>query len=399
VIEMTNGVVIFEGGNLTAPLTNSITLTATNKVIDLSLANKLGLSVTVSNGVFSGSVREPGLTKSNLFKGVLLQDETCGYGYFLETNLSGRVLLLPNGGASGTNSSSNTNTPWIRYLDIQSLTPGQLRITGVFGPDPGATARSVTVAGTPLNVTSWTQLPDYDAIVCDLPLETLGNVCVTVRHQASNLVTLSEYRPNFIYTYNQGPLNVVVNCQLRMRADLHVPRMYRGGPLVPRTINIGADQLSTATFTAGGSFSKDNLHEEWSGSGTATGDGSSANFVTGNGIIDQAAKTLRFELGGAAVQGMTQKVTDQSLGSTITNPLVMPIGQGDFDGWDSRLGYYVEAQMEPNIDLYFVDIIANTWQTSSGLPGHSGINGAPAPAAQIQLTATCGPNPPPLPGD
>jgi hypothetical protein len=95
VIQMTNGVVIFEGGNLSVPLMNEVMLTASNKVVDLSLTNKLGLSLTVSNGVFAGSVKEPGLTRSNSFKGVLLQDESSGYGYFLETNRSGRVLFWP----------------------------------------------------------------------------------------------------------------------------------------------------------------------------------------------------------------------------------------------------------------------------------------------------------------
>jgi hypothetical protein len=95
VIELTNGVVIFEGGNLVVPLTNAVMLTPTNKVIDLSLTNRLSLSLTVSNGTFAGSVREPGLTRSNSFKGVLLQNENSGYGYFLETNRSGRVLFWP----------------------------------------------------------------------------------------------------------------------------------------------------------------------------------------------------------------------------------------------------------------------------------------------------------------
>jgi hypothetical protein len=93
VLAVTNGVVIFEGGNLTAALTNAVMLTATNKVIDLSLTNKLSLSLTVSNGTLAGSVREPHMTRSNSFKGVLLQNENSGYGYFLETNRSGRLLF------------------------------------------------------------------------------------------------------------------------------------------------------------------------------------------------------------------------------------------------------------------------------------------------------------------
>jgi hypothetical protein len=95
VIQMTNGMIIFEGGNLIVPLTNAVMLTENNKVIDSSLTNKLSLSLTVANGTFAGSVREPGLMRSNLFKGVLLQDESSGYGYFLETNRSGRVLFWP----------------------------------------------------------------------------------------------------------------------------------------------------------------------------------------------------------------------------------------------------------------------------------------------------------------
>ncbi len=70
-------------------------LTATSKVIDLSLTNRVSLSLTVSNGTFAGSLREPGLTRSNSFKGVLLQNEKSGCGYFLETNRSGRVLFWP----------------------------------------------------------------------------------------------------------------------------------------------------------------------------------------------------------------------------------------------------------------------------------------------------------------
>jgi len=95
VIQMTNGVVIFEGGNLSVPLSNTVMLTASNKVIDLSLTNKLSLTLTPSSGAFSGSVTEPGAKRADSFKGVLLQGQNSGYGYFLETNRSGRVLFRP----------------------------------------------------------------------------------------------------------------------------------------------------------------------------------------------------------------------------------------------------------------------------------------------------------------
>jgi hypothetical protein len=93
VIGLTNGVVIFESGSLRGPLTNVVTLTADNKVIDLSLTNNLSLKVTLASGAFSGSVTEPGAKKPDSFKGVLLHDRNGGYGYFLGTNQSGSVIL------------------------------------------------------------------------------------------------------------------------------------------------------------------------------------------------------------------------------------------------------------------------------------------------------------------
>src|SRR5439155_15434426 len=87
VIHLTNGVVIFDGGNLGSPFTNLVTLTPTNRVINGS-ANSLSLSVTLSNGIFSGSVKVPGTARTNAFKGALRQDQDSGSGYFLGTNQS-----------------------------------------------------------------------------------------------------------------------------------------------------------------------------------------------------------------------------------------------------------------------------------------------------------------------
>jgi hypothetical protein len=92
VINLTDGVVWFEGGNLSAPFTNNVTLTSSNRVINGS-ANKLNLSITTSNGTFTGSVNVPGTTRTNTFKGALLQDLDAGFGYFLGANQSGRVFF------------------------------------------------------------------------------------------------------------------------------------------------------------------------------------------------------------------------------------------------------------------------------------------------------------------
>jgi hypothetical protein len=85
-------VVWFDGGNLNMPFTNAVTLTSSNRVINGG-ANSLSLSVTASNGTFSGSVKVPGTPRTNSFKGAFLQDLNSGYGYFLGTNTSGRVFF------------------------------------------------------------------------------------------------------------------------------------------------------------------------------------------------------------------------------------------------------------------------------------------------------------------
>jgi hypothetical protein len=101
VIALTNGIVIFYG--LSNGWTNDIELTAKNQITNQS-SNKLNLSLTLSNGLFSGSVQMPGTSGSLSFRGALSQDEVNGFAgagyilgtsYFLGTNQSGQVLLEP----------------------------------------------------------------------------------------------------------------------------------------------------------------------------------------------------------------------------------------------------------------------------------------------------------------
>jgi hypothetical protein len=94
VINLTNGIVYFEGGNLTGPFTNVVALVATNRVLNGS-SNALTVNLTVSNGTFTGKVTVPGTTRTNTFKGAVLQDADSGYGFFLGTNQSGRVFFGP----------------------------------------------------------------------------------------------------------------------------------------------------------------------------------------------------------------------------------------------------------------------------------------------------------------
>src|SRR5204863_7909029 len=91
-IDLTNGVVWFQGGNLSAPFTNSVTLTSSNHVINNS-ANSLTMTLNTANGMFSGNVTVPEAARTNMFKGVVLQDAEAGFGYFLGTNQSGEVMF------------------------------------------------------------------------------------------------------------------------------------------------------------------------------------------------------------------------------------------------------------------------------------------------------------------
>jgi hypothetical protein len=90
VIALTNGVVWLDGGNLSAPFTNQVTLTSSNRVIS---TNKMSLNIIAADGTFSGSAKVPGTARTNSFKGALFQDANAGYGYFLGTNQSGRVVF------------------------------------------------------------------------------------------------------------------------------------------------------------------------------------------------------------------------------------------------------------------------------------------------------------------
>jgi hypothetical protein len=92
VLPLTDGVVLLSGGNLAEPITNAVLLTVANQVVDLG-SNRLRMSLNVKTGSFGGTFRVPATTRANRFKGVLLQEQVLGAGYFLGTDRSGALLL------------------------------------------------------------------------------------------------------------------------------------------------------------------------------------------------------------------------------------------------------------------------------------------------------------------
>jgi hypothetical protein len=92
VINLTEGMVSFVGGNLSSSFENIVHLAANNKVTNLS-SNRLALRISLPNGLFSGTITPPGATKTTPFKGALLQKFNAGFGNFMGTNQSGYVDL------------------------------------------------------------------------------------------------------------------------------------------------------------------------------------------------------------------------------------------------------------------------------------------------------------------
>jgi hypothetical protein len=95
---LTNGVVLLEGGGLSANLTNSILL-ATNNTITVVTntvrnTNHLNLSIDKTHGIISGSFTNPTNANQTIsINGVLMQNLTNAAGYFLGTNQSGVFWL------------------------------------------------------------------------------------------------------------------------------------------------------------------------------------------------------------------------------------------------------------------------------------------------------------------
>lgn len=93
-LNFSNSVVRLEGGNLAAPLTQDVSLNGFNKVTLLSAGtNKLAITLSTSSGLISGSFVNPQTLKKSVIKGVLLQKQNFGSGYFLGTNQSGSVFF------------------------------------------------------------------------------------------------------------------------------------------------------------------------------------------------------------------------------------------------------------------------------------------------------------------
>jgi hypothetical protein len=92
VIDLTNGVVVLSGGNLSQIWTNDIVLGPNNRVTNAS-PNKLAVALSLGSGRFIGTFLDTNTLRTVSFSGALLQKSTNGSGCLLGTNQSGRVSI------------------------------------------------------------------------------------------------------------------------------------------------------------------------------------------------------------------------------------------------------------------------------------------------------------------
>jgi Fibronectin type III domain len=91
-LNLTNGMIVFAGGNLGPGFTNAFVISADGKVSSAS-GSGLTFSFSPSSGRFSGKVTDPATGRSYSFGGAVLQRANAGYGFLLGTNQSSEVTL------------------------------------------------------------------------------------------------------------------------------------------------------------------------------------------------------------------------------------------------------------------------------------------------------------------
>ena len=94
VLELTEAIVSFAGGNLSSDFANNIYVNPNTVVLNQS-GNALTMKFSTSSGIFSGKVTDPGTGISFAFNGVAFQKLGMGYGMILGPSLSSRVLVAP----------------------------------------------------------------------------------------------------------------------------------------------------------------------------------------------------------------------------------------------------------------------------------------------------------------
>jgi hypothetical protein len=150
-------------------------------------------------------------------------------------------------------------TPSIQFLSIQQspFIEDELVIAGIFGTDPGAGQRAVTINGEPLDVVEWAPT----LITASLPNDAAGTVVVEIGQGAaprrSNPVNLTLWKGELIYEHDDpGDLRAEMRLKVDFRADIHSFRDEPHEQPFETTVLYGAMRTASVSITSGGSYSE-----------------------------------------------------------------------------------------------------------------------------------------------
>jgi hypothetical protein len=92
-LSFTSGSIVLAGGNLAATLVDPVNFVS-NKVSNLG-TNALTFTLYPTTGLIKGTMFDPARAKQVSFKGIILQKQNYGTGFFLGTNQSGNFYFGP----------------------------------------------------------------------------------------------------------------------------------------------------------------------------------------------------------------------------------------------------------------------------------------------------------------
>jgi hypothetical protein len=95
ILNLTNALVQFSGGDLLLDFSNPVALGLRSRVTNLSSSNRLTMAFSLATGTFAGGIRDPSTGRTWSFGGAVLQNLGAGYGFLLETNQSSQVVFTP----------------------------------------------------------------------------------------------------------------------------------------------------------------------------------------------------------------------------------------------------------------------------------------------------------------
>jgi len=94
ILSLSDGTIAFQGGDLTDAVTNDFSLSFNNRVMNFG-GTRMTLTFSAGTGLFSGRISDPSSLRQFPFRGVVLQNQNDGVGYFTGSSQTGEVTIAP----------------------------------------------------------------------------------------------------------------------------------------------------------------------------------------------------------------------------------------------------------------------------------------------------------------